>query len=87
MLTMQTEQRTTRVQPSIASKLPDASRVAIGTCMDDNTKARILGVIERAPQWLRNDMAAKDPAARARAEEALAAMLVDAIDEGNKAAG
>ena len=55
--------------------------------MDDNTKARILGVIERAPQWLRNDMAAKDPAARARAEEALAAMLVDAIDEGNKAAG
>jgi hypothetical protein len=25
--------------------------------------------------------------ARARAEEALAAMLVDAIDEGNKAAG
>jgi hypothetical protein len=55
--------------------------------MDDKTKARILGVIERAPQWLRNDLAAKDPAARARAEEALAAMLVDAIEEGHKAAG
>ncbi|GHC99855.1 DUF6771 family protein [Novosphingobium pokkalii] len=49
--------------------------------MDDKTKTRILGVIERAPQWLRNDLAAKDPASRARAEEALAAMLVDAIRE------
>ncbi|WP_309806690.1 DUF6771 family protein [Novosphingobium capsulatum] len=55
--------------------------------MGNKTKTRILGVIERAPQWLRNDLAAKDPAARARAEESLAAMLVDAIDEGNKAAG
>ncbi|MDR6513429.1 hypothetical protein J2792_004326 [Novosphingobium capsulatum] len=63
--------------------MPHASRVAIG----NKTKTRILGVIERAPQWLRNDLAAKDPAARARAEESLAAMLVDAIDEGNKAAG
>jgi hypothetical protein len=67
-----TEQPATRVPPSIASALPRASRVAIGTCMDDKTKTRILGVIERAPQWLRNDLAAKDPAARARAEEALA---------------
>jgi hypothetical protein len=55
--------------------------------MDDKTKTRILGVIERAPQWLRNDLAAKDASARARAEESLAAMLVDAIDDGNKAAG
>ncbi|NMN07597.1 MULTISPECIES: DUF6771 family protein [unclassified Novosphingobium] len=55
--------------------------------MDDKTKARILGVIERAPQWLRNDLAAKDASARARAEEALAAMLADAIDEVDKAAG
>ncbi|MBB3360468.1 MULTISPECIES: DUF6771 family protein [unclassified Novosphingobium] len=55
--------------------------------MDDKSKTRILSVIERAPQWLHNDLAAKDPAARARAEESLAAMLVDAIDEGHKAAG
>jgi len=54
--------------------------------MDDKTKTRILGVIERAPQWLRNDLAAKDPAARARAEESLAAMLVDAIRESQAAA-
>jgi len=55
--------------------------------MDDKTKTRILGVIERAPQWLRNDLAAKDPAARARAEEALAAMLIDVLDDSNKATG
>jgi hypothetical protein len=55
--------------------------------MDDKTKTRILGVIERAPQWLRNDLAAKDASARARAEESLAAMLIDALDEDNKAAG
>ncbi|MBB3360378.1 MULTISPECIES: hypothetical protein [unclassified Novosphingobium] len=54
--------------------------------MDDKTKTRILGVIERAPQWLRNDLAAKDPAACARAEEALAAMLIDAIGESQAAA-
>jgi hypothetical protein len=55
--------------------------------MDDKTKARILGVIERAPQWLRNDLAAKDASARARAEEALAAMLVDVLDEGGQSSG
>ncbi|EGD60852.1 hypothetical protein Y88_1647 [Novosphingobium nitrogenifigens DSM 19370] len=54
--------------------------------MDDKTKTRILGVIERAPQWLRSDLAAKDASARARAEEALAAMLVDAIEESLAAA-
>jgi len=79
MPTTNTEQPETPFSPSIASALPDISCVAIGTCMDDKTKTRILGVIERAPQWLRNDLAARDPAARARAEEALAAMLVDAI--------
>jgi hypothetical protein len=54
--------------------------------MDDKTKTRILSVIERAPQWLRNDLAAKDASARARAEETLAAMLADMLDEGNMAA-
>ncbi len=80
-----TEQPATHVPQPVASTLPHASRVAIGTCMDDKTKTRILGVIERAPQWLRNDLAAKDPAARARAEESLAAMLVDAIRESQAA--
>ncbi|WP_022678426.1 DUF6771 family protein [Novosphingobium sp. B-7] len=55
--------------------------------MGDKTKTRILGVIERAPQWLRHDLAAKDASARARAEEALAAMLVDAIGGSQTADG
>ncbi|MEV4933977.1 hypothetical protein MRBLSP13_002157 [Sphingobium sp. LSP13-1-1.1] len=46
-------------------------------------KAIILGVIERAPQWIRHDLAAKDAASRARAEETLAAMIADALGNGN----
>lgn len=79
LLKTRTAQATTQVPPSIASTLPAANDEAIGAIMDDKTKTIILAVIERAPQWLRNDLATKDPAARARAEEALAAMLVDAI--------
>jgi hypothetical protein len=51
--------------------------------MDDEMKAIILGVIERAPQWIRHDLAAKDAATRARAEETLAAMIADALGNGN----
>jgi GNAT superfamily N-acetyltransferase len=39
------------------------------------------------PQWLRNDLAIRDASARARAEEALAAMLADALDEDSQATG
>ncbi|MBG6120179.1 hypothetical protein IWY39_004044 [Sphingobium sp. JAI105] len=39
----------------------------------------ILRVIERAPQWLRHDLEAKEAVVRARAEETLAAMIVDAL--------
>ncbi|QPI72135.1 DUF6771 family protein [Sphingobium sp. Cam5-1] len=47
--------------------------------MTEETKAIILGVLERAPQWIRHDLVAKDAAARARAEETLAAMIADAL--------
>ena len=40
----------------------------------------ILRVIERAPQWVRRHLDTKDPVARIRAEEALAAMIADALD-------
>jgi hypothetical protein len=40
----------------------------------------ILRVIERAPQWVRRDLDAKDPVARIRAEESLAAMIADALE-------
>ena len=51
--------------------------------MDDEMKAILLGVIERAPEWIRHDLAAKDAATRARAEETLAAMTADALGNGN----
>jgi len=51
--------------------------------MDEEMKAILLGVIERAPQWIRHDLAAKDAATRARAEETLAAMIADALGNGN----
>ena len=41
----------------------------------------ILRVVERAPQWIRRDLDAKDPVARIRAEESLAAMIADALDQ------
>lgn len=41
----------------------------------------ILRVVERAPQWVRRDLGAKDPVARIRAEESLAAMIADALDQ------
>lgn len=40
----------------------------------------ILRVVERAPQWVRRDFDTKDPVARIRAEESLAAMIADALE-------
>ncbi|WP_201450248.1 DUF6771 family protein [Sphingobium yanoikuyae] len=48
--------------------------------MDEPTKMTILRVIERAPQWIRHDLEAKDSGVRARAEETLAAMIENALN-------
>ena len=47
--------------------------------MDDQQTALLLAVIQRAPQWIRHDLAAKDDSTRLRAEETLAAMIADAL--------
>jgi len=47
--------------------------------MNEQTKALVSEVIERLPQWTRHDLAARDPAVRARAEETLAAMIADRL--------
>ncbi len=47
--------------------------------MSEQMQAAILAIIERAPQWIRQDLASKDPAARTRAEETLAMIIADAI--------
>lgn len=46
----------------------------------------ILQVIERAPQWMRRDLDAKDPATRIQAEESLAAIIADALEKQNEPA-
>ena len=38
-------------------------------------------VLAKAPQWLRHDLQSPDALARARAEEALAAMIGAALEE------
>ncbi|CAM5508210.1 DUF6771 family protein [Sphingobium scionense] len=47
--------------------------------MDEHIQAIILAVVERAPQWVRRDLEAKDIGVRARAEETLAAMITAAL--------
>jgi hypothetical protein len=50
--------------------------------MNDTTSGIILRVLERAPQWVRHDLGAKDESIRTRAEETLAAMIASALDTG-----
>ncbi|WP_341896695.1 DUF6771 family protein [Sphingobium sp. YR657] len=50
--------------------------------MDDHLKAIIERTVERAPQWLRNDLGGKDGNLRRSAEETLAAMIANALHEG-----
>ena len=47
--------------------------------MQDDLQATIATIIARAPEWVRQELLSKEPAIRARAEEALAAMVADAL--------
>lgn len=47
--------------------------------MTDDMKKMVLAAIQRAPEWLRQDLNSKDAASRERAEETLAAMIGDVI--------
>jgi hypothetical protein len=49
--------------------------------MNNNQALRVRSAIARLPDWLRRDLSSKDDANRQRAEEALSAMLVSAIEE------
>lgn len=50
--------------------------------MDETIEEITLGVLKRAPQWVRHDLEAKDAAIRERAEETLAAMIASALKDG-----
>lgn len=49
--------------------------------MTSDLTSTILHVIARAPQWMRRDLEAKDAVVRTQAEEALAAMIADALEK------
>ncbi|MGN6376434.1 MAG: DUF6771 family protein [Sphingomonas sp.] len=54
--------------------------------MNDDLQAVVTEIIARAPEWIRADLASKDPAARQRAEEAFAAKIADALGLTSSAA-
>lgn len=45
----------------------------------DNIQPIILAAVERASQWVRHDLLSTDAAIRIRAEEAMAAMITQAL--------
>jgi hypothetical protein len=52
-----------------------------GVPMEEETTRVILAVIERAPEWVRHDLASKDSGVRRRAEETLSAMISNALQQ------
>lgn len=50
--------------------------------MDQHAKDIVLKTVTRLPDWIRHDLGSKDSAVRLRAEETLAAMIVNALDPG-----
>jgi hypothetical protein len=54
--------------------------------MDNDLTRSILDVLNRAPQWVRHDLAARDMVVRGRAEETLAAMIASALAAGTDGA-
>jgi len=49
--------------------------------MTDQMKTAIVEFVARIPDWIRRDLASKDAATRTRAEEALSAMIVNAVNQ------
>ncbi|MDQ4422166.1 hypothetical protein OOT33_17285 [Sphingobium sp. DEHP117] len=45
----------------------------------EDLTAIVTGVLARAPAWVRHDLGASDKLVRARAEDALAAMITSAL--------
>ena len=64
-----------------APGLRQSRRNATRHCMSDDLSQRILAALVRAPDWLRRDLSSKDDANRQRAEEALSAMIANALRE------
>lgn len=53
--------------------------------MQDDLQATITAIIARTPEWVRQELLSKEHATRARAEEALAAMIANALKDPQSA--
>lgn len=53
--------------------------------MQDDLQATITAIIARTPEWVRQELLSKEQATRARAEEALAAMIANALKDAQSA--
>lgn len=53
--------------------------------MQEYSSNSIRQMVERMPQWLRADLSSTDSMLRGRAEDALSAMIIAAIDTANTA--
>ncbi len=51
--------------------------------MEQATRDAFLKAVARLPEWIRHDLAARDAALRVRAEESLAAMLLDVLQRAS----
>ena len=60
-------------------------RCGVGEGMPQNAiTALVTDILARAPDWIRKDLAAKDPISRTRAEEALAALIGSALSKDDE---
>lgn len=50
----------------------------------DDLQTLVLAAVERAPEWLRHDLSSTDQAIRTRAEDAMAAIIAQAIRAAEK---
>ncbi|MEG3177708.1 hypothetical protein U1872_15830 [Sphingomonas sp. RB3P16] len=51
--------------------------------MNDDPLAVLTATIARTPEWIRQELLSKEKATRARAEEALAAMIAGALQRND----
>lgn len=73
-----------RCHVNISTRLPLLISRIIAEAMNDDLMKTVLTILQRAPEWLRHDIGAKDNGVRSRAEETLAAMIEAALrDNGS----
>lgn len=73
-----------RCHVNISTRLPLLISRIIAEAMNDDLMKTVLTLLQRAPEWLRHDIGAKDNGVRNRAEETLAAMIEAALrDNGS----